>query len=219
MVACTSLWAAWFVRNKRCLENATVDPIHTATTMIKNVRDDGVHASKVYGGCSQGVPSSPKWILPMEGWIKINFDAMVKEGVHRGLGVVLRDEIGKVLATGTRIIEGQMNVEMCEAATALFALQLGIRMGVHRAHLEGDAMKVVQTIADSQRGLAPVFLFYDSISVLTCQFLDFLCTHVRRSGNALAHDISTWDTGGAHERVCMEPFPQQLYALAERDLI
>ncbi|CAO2817530.1 unnamed protein product [Amaranthus hypochondriacus] len=110
----------------------------------------------------------------MNGWVKINFDARVKDGECRGLDVVLRNSEGKVLATGTRKIECCWSVHMCEAAAAQFGLQVALRLGVRYAHLEGDSMIVVQAAADSRKGLAPIFLFYDAISILKCQFLDFI---------------------------------------------
>ena len=121
-----------------------------------------------------------------------------------------------LLPTGTRKIESYWNVDTCEVAATQFGLQVALRLGVHYAHLEGDSMNVVQAIVNSRMGLTPIFLFY-AISILKCQFLDFLCTHVCRSGNSLAHEVTKWDTGVTHEIIYMEPFLQGFYTLAELD--
>ena len=114
--------------------------------MIKGVQDYRLYATKVYVSKAPGIPSSPKWILPIDGWVKTNSDTMVKKGVRRGLGVVLRNNEGRVIATGTRKVDGCWNVETCEAAAALFGLQIALQLGVCYAHLEGDAMNVIQAI-------------------------------------------------------------------------
>ena len=101
------------------------------------------YAKKVYASKSPGIPSSPKRNLLIDGWVKINFYAMVKEGACRGLGVVLRNSEGRVIATGTRKIESYWNVDTCEAAAAQFGLHVTFRLGVHYAHLEGDSINVV----------------------------------------------------------------------------
>lgn len=89
MVACASLWAAWFIRNKQCLDNANIDPVQTTAAMIKGVQEYEVVSKRVSINRSPNLPSSPKWIPPMEDWVKVNFDAMVKDGMCRGLGAVL----------------------------------------------------------------------------------------------------------------------------------
>ena len=39
--------------------------------------------------------------------------------------------------------------------------------------------------ADSKMGITPIFLFYDAISIIKCQFLDFLCTMLIESETPL----------------------------------
>lgn len=101
VIDCASLWVAWFVRNKHCLENSTIDLVQTTTTMIKGMHEYELLLKKQHVNKSPGIPSSPKWILPMEGWMKINFDAMVKDCACNGLGVVLRNSCDKLIARGT----------------------------------------------------------------------------------------------------------------------
>lgn len=57
-------------------------------------------------------------------------------------------------------------METSEAAAAQFGLQLALRFGISRVHLEGDAMNVVQAISDTHQGLAPIYHIYDTISTL-----------------------------------------------------
>lgn len=85
--------------------------------------------------------------------------------------------------------------------------------------LEGDAQSVVNSINKKERGLSPIFALYDYIHVLSSHLVRFTCSAVRRSGNTVAHLIARMDTGEAHEKICMEPFPPGLLALVDLDLI
>lgn len=48
------------------------------------------------------VSYSLKWQPPCEGFVKVNFDAYLGSDFHRGLGVVIRNEHGELLAAGSR---------------------------------------------------------------------------------------------------------------------
>ncbi|CAO2828108.1 unnamed protein product [Amaranthus hypochondriacus] len=112
-----------------------------------------------------------------------------------------------------------MGVEESELAAAVFALEIAQRMEFTHIVLEGDAQTVINTIARKDSGLAPIFSMYDSVHVLSSFFGTFSCSAIRRSGNTVAHMVARWDTGIAHEKICMEPFPTSLRALADLDLI
>lgn len=90
-----------------------------------------------YIAYSQAVFQSPKrmglagggnWVPPQTGWVKVNTDAhMVTGGV--GSGVVVRDEMGRILAAEVRKMSARWEVEMAEAAAAKEGLRLATSMG------------------------------------------------------------------------------------------
>lgn len=92
-------------------------------------------------------------------------------------------------------------------------------MGFDHIILEGDAEAVVNSINNKESGLSPIYALYDYLHVLSSRFSSFSCSVVRRSDNTVAHLIARWDTGIAHEKICMEPFPPGLVALADLDII
>lgn len=129
--------------------------------------------------------------------------------------MVARDKDGKLLLAGVRKIKATWAAEISEAAVALFVVELMIRYGYRYIHLEGDALSVVMAIDQKAEGSSPIHLIYDKLfSMLSC-FDGFLCSYVSRCGNTVAHAVARWDTGIANERICMEPFSQELLALVD----
>jgi hypothetical protein len=67
----------------------------------------------------------PKWIVPPEGWVKLNIDA----GYHPDMGeastgVVVRDNHGKVLLSAWRSLRNVTSVEEAEAEACLHGIRL-----------------------------------------------------------------------------------------------
>lgn len=49
------------------------------------------------------VISSLVWCRPMSGWYKVNFNAYVPDYPIRGLGVVIRDDLGSIIVAVVRL--------------------------------------------------------------------------------------------------------------------
>ena len=128
-------------------------------------------------------PSNP-------GWVKANFDANVATRTNRGLGVVIRNEHGKMLVAGVRRVFSHWSVDVCEAVAAHFGIELATRFGLNHIHLEGDSMTVVSAIENRAEGFSPIHLIYDSIFALSSSLLNFGCSYVKRYGNTLAHLVA-----------------------------
>ncbi|CAO2830684.1 unnamed protein product [Amaranthus hypochondriacus] len=174
--------------------------------------------SKVSACFASFTPNLTKWVLPDDNFVKVNFDAMVKSGVDSGLGAVIRDNNGHILVVGVRKANKLWSVEMCEAAVALFGMELARDRGYKFVHLEGDELSVIRCILESKKGAALIFLFYEHISSIKELFTSFLCTHMYKGGNTVAHNVASWHVENATEYVCSSGFPQSLLTLASSDL-
>ena len=80
-------------------------------------------------------------------------------------------------------------------------------------HLEGDSMNVTRAIDQRMEGHSPIHLLYDKLYSYVSSLEGFCCSFVSRGGNSLAHSIARWDTRLANEKICMDPFPQELFSL------
>ena len=92
-------------------------------------------------------PARVRWSPPTENLYKANFDATMFEYLgFAGLGVVIRDCRGNVLAALSQKIALPQSVEMAEALATKRAVQLAIEMSFLRVMVEGDCKRVVQAL-------------------------------------------------------------------------
>ncbi|KAL8104126.1 hypothetical protein AgCh_028382 [Apium graveolens] len=85
---------------------------------------------------------------------------------------------------------------MAEVASPLFGLEIAYRLGYSRVILKSDARNVIATIKKDEAGYSPIFLFYDDIRRKKSRLEWFDCSHVKRSGNTVAHFVSRWNNHG-----------------------
>ena len=215
---CIIMWAAWFLRNKEIFSDERCDPVGLTSKFHDLVHDFNSYEVKVFVPPHDSLLRFKSWHSPLGAWVKINFNANVSVGNCRGLGVVFRDSGGKLLMAGVHRVNSLWSLEVCEAAAALYGMELAVRFGYHIVHLEGDSMNVVRSIDQRVEGHSPIHFFYDQLCFFVSKTDGFCCNFVARKGNSLAHTIVRWDTGLACEKVCMKPFSQELLTLAFLDL-
>jgi reverse transcriptase-like protein len=185
-----TMWASWYFRNKQIFEGVGGDHVSIARSFNNMVEE-----YKLYNGSTSVSQQSSflhyqSWRPPSNGWVKVNFDAYEADNAIRGLGVVVRDSYGKLLVAGVRRIKSLWPVDICEAAAALFGIQVALRIGCEYIHLKGDSLSVISAINHVDEGQAPIHLFYDSIFDLSSNVSGFVCSFVRRNENSLAHLVA-----------------------------
>ena len=136
-------------------------------------------------------PPQTRWRPPHLGLVKINCDgATFKEQNKSGVGVVIRDGNGLVLASLAKQIPQlytALEVEAMAAATALsFASQLGFHSGI----LESDSQLLVSALIENHTYLSTDGLLLDDIRFYASFFNQLLYSHVKREGNKVAHRLA-----------------------------
>ena len=131
------------------------------------------------------------WVPPPSGLCKINVDgAFFPTKKLAGIGVVIRDQQGRLLAALCRKIRAQMGVLEVEAkayeAGVLLARHLGLKNGV----LEGDSLIVSNTLKQVSRPPTSVAAIVEGIYVLSLDVGVVGYSHVQRTGNKPAHILA-----------------------------
>ena len=67
-----------------------------------------------------------RWSVPSKGWIKINVDGAFKKNGDASLGVVIRDDAGKVLLSAWRVVDNASNAEEVEILVCKEGLALAV---------------------------------------------------------------------------------------------
>ena len=143
----TTAWTIWFQRNKACLMDQPM-PLHHIVEYARNYLGefkslDGPHPPR-----RRATP--PRWSPPVAGMVKINFDgAWFRESDMAGLGVVIRNGDGLVLAALSEQIVKPPSVEILELLTARRAVTFAAESGHEQVVCEGDSELVINSFRGS----------------------------------------------------------------------
>ena len=137
-------WNIWNQRNKARL-NLQASPLHQVAaqsrTKLEQYRAD-IQVSDVQRGSNSS--GENRWKALPIGFVKANFDAANSEGSRlSGVGVVIRDSNGDVLASCAEKIDQSYKAEDTEAMAALKALTFTHELGFQNVVLEGDALSLI----------------------------------------------------------------------------
>ncbi|XP_065633571.1 uncharacterized protein LOC136069217 [Quercus suber] len=129
-----------------------------------------------------------KWNPLAMGWWKINVDgATFSELKSAGIGVLIRDEIGRVEVALCKKVEAPLGALEVEAKALEAGLLFARDVGLQDVVLEGDSINLVNALrgnCDPPAAVEPIIL---GIIELSKVFRNIAFSHVCRKGNVLAH--------------------------------
>ena len=215
-----TVWMIWNQRNRVRL-NLPAESLHqlahTARTwLLEFQRRNVVRAPQVQQGTRR---ARSRWKPPRSEFLKINYDGAIFPNENKsGIGVVIRDGDGEVIASCSKLLHQAYSSREVEAMAAVTALSLASDIGVQQAILEGDSLEVFKAQTDDSVPLAPFGLFIDEVKSLSSQFVKLLYSHTFREGNSLAHGLARHAIGIPDFLVWMEDVPPHLYSVVQADL-
>ncbi|XP_042980106.1 uncharacterized protein LOC122310291 [Carya illinoinensis] len=132
--------------------------------------------------------SAASWQAPPLNWFKLNWDgAMDKVHGRIGVGVVVRDNSGHIIATMRTSKEMFPNPLLAKAYGALQAVKFGLDLGLHQIIIEGDSQQVTKALSNDQEGGTSASMFVCEAKQLLSSFANWEVSHVRINGNLMAH--------------------------------
>ena len=119
----------------------------------------------------------------------MNFDgAMFREDNSAGVGVVIRDEQGLLVAVMTDKIPLPYSITVVEVLAAVKALRFAGDIGLESFILEGDSKITIDALAGDNMEHAEFGNLIEEAKWLSSQFSDVSYSHVKRQGNFAAHN-------------------------------
>lgn len=215
------MWAVWGCRNKAVFKEYIPDVPSVVQGLLNFVHGWMDHNAKIMpeGTAMSVIPSSSCWLKPPYGWVKVNTDAHLNDQGFVGVGAVIRDDAGRILAAAVRRWKGSWKVDVAEASAVRFGVLLAARLGFSKVCLECDCLSIISRLVKGVDGFSYVSLFLDDVLQLQASFSDFKIAHVKRGGNCLAHYVARKDVEWGVERVWCDPIPQDICNVASYDLI
>jgi ribonuclease HI len=140
---------------------------------------------------SHAIQVEEKWKPPESGWVKLNCDAVLDErGRCFGLGGILRDEKGFVLAAWSCSRSGLPAPAAAEASALFHGINACKSMGISSLIIESDSLVIVSAVQDIEASSSRYGHLVDDITELLRFFSNWKIVHVRRSSNRAAHVLA-----------------------------
>nr|XP_023923041.1 uncharacterized protein LOC112034451 [Quercus suber] len=208
----------WNQRNKiRTSQNAV--PLHLVAEQAKQKlnqfkadwRNPGVMVTDRTVGSSN-------WLCPQDGWVKANFDgAVFSEFNQSGVGVVIKDKNGAVMASCSEKILHAYKPDEVEALAALKAASLARDLGFQNVILEGDSLCLIKALKSAEDNLSPIGLLVDDVKWVGRSFEQLVYSHVKRNGNSVAHSLAKNALRIPDSQVWMEDVPSHITSILDLD--
>ena len=152
--------------------------------------------------------------------MKINYDnATFKDQKKSGIGVVIRDENGMVLALMAKHLQQLYMALEIEAMAASTALTFATQVGFHRGILELDSLVLTTVLINNNTYLSMNGLLMEDIRFNASFFNQLLYYHVKGEGNKVAHKLARHALCISDFSVWMEDVPPPIHSVVLDDIV
>ena len=209
-------WTLWNRRNNLRLGKPAI-PLEQVLNRARNLKLGCLSAPT-------SVTTAPKqtetaWTPPPVHGYKVNFDGALFEQEDRaGLGVVIRNQDGLVMASLSEVVPLPSTVIEVETLAARRAVEFALELGFENIVLEGDSEILIKILNRSSRSLAPFGHIINDINFLASRFACFSATHVKRHCNRVAHSLARRALSFYPLSVWMKDVPPELLSVIQADL-
>ncbi|KAK9998542.1 hypothetical protein SO802_018145 [Lithocarpus litseifolius] len=153
-----------------------------------------------------------QWRPPPANCVKLNFDgAVFPELGKAGLGVVVHNCQGNAIATLSEQAPLPFSPIIVEAMAAARAITFAQELGITEFMLEGDLEAVINSLRSAEASLTTYGHLLESAksTLVTSNCIAF--SHIRRSGNRVAHNLAKHAKHVRGLSVWVENIPPNLY--------
>lgn len=130
------------------------------------------------------------WISPPEAWYKVNVYATIKISYQKpGLGTVIRNSRGKIVAAAVKKVTYRGNVTSMEAEVVLFGIQNAIQANCMPMIIESDSTEVVELSLRRKSSLTEIAWTIEEIQTMLKSLNSSRIQYVSRDYNVIADSI------------------------------
>jgi ribonuclease HI len=209
-------WLIWHKRNQSwlCLPSADYNQLWPHANAYLEEFLEATQSEKPVKSTSPLV----SWNPPVHNSFKVNFDgALFKDANEGGIGVVIRDCSGMVIATLSQRVRTGASVDLIEALAAKRAITFAMEVGVTDVEIEGDFENVIQDLSRPEAPHNAYKLILEDARLLLPYFQRYRLSHTRHSGNAVAHALARRASDINNVLVWMEEVPPDIVHVLLKD--
>ena len=161
-----------------------------------------------------------KWRPPQLGMYKVNTDGTVfTKHKSVGIGVVVRDSNGEVIAALCKRRAGQMGALETEALAMEAAVQFAVDVGLREVVFEGDSLSLCNMIQGSTEVQLSIQNIVDGIKSQLPHFRVAEVSHVKRQGNVPAHLLAQYAVHVEDYVAWLEECPSPIARACTQDVL
>nr|POE67196.1 putative ribonuclease h protein [Quercus suber] len=155
-----------------------------------------------------------RWLPPPKDWVKVNFDgAIFQKEKLAGLGCIIRNDEGLVMAAFTQCIPLPTSVEMVEVLAARSAIGFARELCLSQVILEGDSDTIIRALFGGGFDSSSFGHIIRDIKLLSSVFQNLSFCHTRRQGNSVAHRLARLACKFSHFQIWMEDLPPDIVSV------
>ena len=158
------------------------------------------------------------WNPPPFNQLKLNVDAAVDvKKMKLGVGAVVRNHRGEVLASLSKPVQGCFRSDEMEAKAIFHSLIWTIQHHMPIAIVETDALRVSNALASSSRDISCFSDLIDDIRCLLSSFPGVTIVHTRRQANQAAHGLAKYALELDEDVSWMGEIPYPIFSIIVND--
>ncbi|XP_059445373.1 uncharacterized protein LOC132177154 [Corylus avellana] len=196
-------WGIWSRRNSVLHGGLFTHPVQVVHTAERRLQEYKTAQAKE-GGTYIDVEEKReiKWQSPSVGIFKANWDvALNNTSKCMGIGVLVRDHLGKINAALCKTVEAYLEPVIAEAMGALRAIELCREMWIQEVIFEGDCKTVVQAINCKEYQWSRYGQVVEDSKTLLGDIRRWEMRHVNRGANTTAHGLAKFAINGPIDRI------------------
>ena len=185
-------WGLWRNRNERRFggKNLTAAAIY-GTAM--SVLQEYYSAQEIGSKTRDASPCRNKWTPPPHGWYKVNADgAVFSKQKWAGIGVIARDDQGRVVAAMSKRLKVPLGAVEVEAKALKAAAGFAKDIGVQKVIFESDSLVVCSAVQGAAEPPITIANIISSTIQIMQQIQQVEVQHLRRDGNRAAHGLARY---------------------------
>ena len=149
---------------------------------------------------------------------KVNYDgADFAEQGRAGLGVIIRNSDGEVMASMSQQVQFPTTVMQVEALAMRKAAKFALEIGVNKVVLEGDLEIVYKDLKNNGPSLALHSHLIQDVKALFPLFSNICFSHVGWAGNKATHSLARRAILSRNLNVWMEDVPPNILDMVQAD--
>ena len=140
--------------------------------------------------------------------MKVNFDGATFDNSNSiGLGAIIRNDMGLVMAACTQHIPLPTAVEMVEMLAARSALCFAKDLSFNKLIVEGDLKVIIKALNSGGLSSSNFGHIFKDIKVMSSSFGNVVFSYTCRQGNRVAHRLARMACNFVHFQSWMEDVP------------